>query len=266
MGNFLNKLGETAKRRMPELLAAGGIGSFILSQWLMYRARPAAEQHAEEFRAANGHVSLTFAQKIQATWKDYIWSLLADGIGITLILASLGENNKRIAALATSCDVAYTGLREFAEYRKTIAQEIGTQKEAEIYGQTVQEQINKNPPPPSMSNDVVDGQAPKPICYDATFGRYFYCTYDEVLAAVNKLNNDINTSIEGYVSLNDFYEEIGVAPVEFGNRLGWSLETGLLSIPAKSDIQYAGTPNGTPCWVLEFRNPPQYEYQFFRRR
>jgi len=53
--------------------------------------------------------------------------------------------------------------------------------------------------------------------------------------------------------------------VQCGDFLGWNTETGLIEIPDKDGLRYAGTPNGWPCWILEFANPPQYEYQFFRK-
>ena len=142
---------------------------------------------------------------------------------------------------------------------------IGEKKEAEVYSLAAQKNVERTPPPPDMDKEFIDGQAPKPVCFHASYQRYFYADYETVREAVNKLNYEINNGINGYASLNDFYCEIHVPPTEFGDYVGWNTETGLIRIPEKEDLRYAGTPGGWPCWVLEFENPPQYEYQFFRK-
>ena len=117
----------------------------------------------------------------------------------------------------------------------------------------------------TADRQIVDGQAPQPICCIWFDKRYVYKDYESVLAAVNKINYRIQNSLEGYASLNDLYDEMHVERSETGDRVGWSIETGLIEIPEKENLRYAGTPGGWPCWILEFINPPQYEYQFFRK-
>lgn len=256
-----------AKRNAPTILTVTGIGLFFTSTFLAIRATPKAMEAIEEKKKEEGHVQLTAIQTIQVVWKYYIGALAAAVGGTFCEISALSEGNKRIAALMATADAGRNLLAEFKEYRKFVAERIGDKKEAEIHNQAIQTMVAQNPPPASITADhaQVEGQAPKPMCYESSFGRYFYVDYETVAAAVNKLNNEINTGLNGYVSLNDFYEEIHVETTEFGDRVGWSIETGLIEIPPKDQLRYAGTQGGWPCWVLEFLNPPQYEYQFFRR-
>ena len=254
------------KRNAPTILTAGSVSMFLLSTIEAIKATPKAMEAIEQKKEEEGHMDLTAVQVVQATWKCYIKALLAFGCGTGLAFSALHENNKRIASLLATAEAGRNLLQEFQDYRKFVAEKIGKNKEAEIHNQAVQQVVDRTPLPASMADSqLIEGQAPKPICFDSFSGRYLYADYETILAAVNKLNNEINTGLNGYVSLNDFYDEIHVSTTEAGERLGWSIETGLIAIPEKQHLQYAGTPNGVPCWVLEFDNPPQYEYQFFRR-
>lgn len=255
------------KRNAPTILTVGSVSFFTISTIEAVKATPKAIEAIEERKKEEGHVELTAVQTVQTTWKFYVKSILAFIAGTGCAFTALSENNKRIAGLVAVAESGRNLYQEFTEYRRFIAEQIGPKKEAEIHNQSIQQIATQNPPPASMAADhaQVDGQAPKPMCYDYSFGRHFYVDYETVLAAVNKLNNEINNGINGYVSLNDFYDEIHVGTTEFGNRVGWSTETGLIEIPSKEELRYTGSPGGWPCWVLEFVNPPQYEYQFFRK-
>ena len=61
---------------------------------------------------------------------------------------------------------------------------------------------------------------------------------------------------ELYVSLNDFYIELGLEPIELGRTLGWCSDWGLLEV--EKDAMLAT--NGTPCLVIDFNIPPKYDY------
>lgn len=264
---WLSGIWAGTKRNAPTILTISGISLFLTSTVLAVKATPKAMEAIEEKKKEEGHDSLTMVQTVQATWRCYVMALAAAVAGTACEIAALNEGNKRIATLMAGVEAGRNLAQEFRDYRNFIAERIGQKKEAEVYNQAAQEMVNRNPPPPAVANqELIDGQAPKPVCYEASFGRYFYADYDTVIAAVNKLNNEINTGLNGYVSLNDFYEEINVDTVQCGDYLGWNTETGLIEIPEKGNLRYAGTPSGWPCWILEFVNPPQYEYQFFRKR
>ena len=256
---------EGAKRNAPTILTTSSIGLFLVSVIEAAKATPQAMEAVEEKKKEEGHIELTAVQTVQVTWRFYIKSALAFFAASGCAIASLKENNKRIAGLVVTAEAGKNLFQEFQDYRKFVAEKLGKNKEAEIYNNAAQEVVNRNPPPATMKPEFIEGQAPRPICFHAAYGRYFYADYETIREAVNRLNERINSSLEGYVSLNDFYYEICVDATEFGNMVGWSIETGLIKIPAKEDLRYAGTPDGWPCWILEFENPPQYEYQFFRK-
>ena len=270
MKEWLTRTAGKLQRNLPSILTGSGIFHMLLGTGLAVKATPEAMRKIEEKKEEEGHERLTFSQTMQAVWRCYIWAALAEGVGIGCVIGGQVESNKRQAALTMLVNSAEIGAREFREYRRYVRERLGEQKEAEIHNQAVQTVVDQTPPPADMAGqDIVDGVAMKPVCFHRDFGRYFYVDYDTVAAAVNRLNKTITTSLEGYVSLNDFYREIDVSTIEFGDMIGWSLETGLIEIPDKETVEYAkppvGAPNWVACWVLEFTNPPQYEYKYFRK-
>lgn len=263
---WLGKVGLDIKKNLPSILTGTGIANMLLGTCLAIKATPRAMQKIEEKKKEEGHEHLTAVQTLQATWRCYIWAAAAELGGVTCIVAGLNESNKRQAALSLIANSAEISLREFKEYRKYVQEQLGEKKEREIHAQAVNQTVERAPMPADMANkEAIEGVAPKPICFDKWSGRYYYVDYDTVASAVNKLNQKMYANLEGYVSLNDFYIEIGVPVIESGDRVGWNTETGLIEIPDKDMLDYAGTPNNWPCWVLEFVNPPQYEYKFFRK-
>jgi hypothetical protein len=263
----------------PAIFAGLGISGWLTATVLAVKATPKAMEDIEQKKLEEGHENLTVAQTIQASWKRYIWAALSGAAGTGFMIASVSEGNKRYASLAGAYDIAMNGIREYSQYKAAVQQVVGPKQADEIYKQSIQNQVQQNPPTPEntanvpttnnrssvASTDAIEGSSPKPICYIPAFGRYIYLTYDEAAAAVNKLGQDILGGVGGYASMNDFFYEVKAGPIDFGEYLGWSIETGVPKIVDKDMVRYTGTPNGTPCWVLEFTNPPQYEYKFFRQ-
>ena len=74
--------------------------------------------------------------------------------------------------------------------------------------------------------------------------------------AINELNRRINLNF--YVSLNDFYDEIGLEENDLGRALGWNSDKGLIEVSFSSQL----SPKNEPCLVISFDcTPPLYGYE-----
>jgi hypothetical protein len=60
-----------------------------------------------------------------------------------------------------------------------------------------------------------------------------------------------------YISVNDFYYEIGLGNTKIGNDLGWHVDNGLIDLEFSSQL----ADDGTPCLVLDYRVAPRYDYR-----
>ena len=137
---------------------------------------------------------------------------------------------------------------------------IGEKKERTVRDKISEEQVKNNPV--SKTDIIVTGKGQTTLCFDPLSHRYFYCSIDKINRAVNKLNYDINTSpfCNDGVTLNDFYEEIGLPGTATGDALGWTLRTGLIEIyPSAQIVEEGEEHEGEPCLVLSFTVPPQYD-------
>ena len=93
------------------------------------------------------------------------------------------------------------------------------------------------------------------LCYDVISGRYFKSDIEKIRQAVNNVN--YRMKYEDYIAVNDFYEEIGLGPIQIGNELGWHIDDGYLDVCFSSKL----TGDGTPCLVLDYIAAPRYEFK-----
>ena len=92
------------------------------------------------------------------------------------------------------------------------------------------------------------------LCMDMFSGRYFKSDRDMIVRAINELNRQ--NVVYGYVSLNEFYSELGLAPIDIGNHLGWNIDVREI----KPEFSSGLADDGTPCLVLSFNVPPDYKF------
>jgi hypothetical protein len=61
---------------------------------------------------------------------------------------------------------------------------------------------------------------------------------------------------EMYISLNEFYYEIGLNPISIGDDIGWNIDRGYIELNFSSQL----TDDGNPCLVIDYQVAPRYEY------
>ena len=59
-----------------------------------------------------------------------------------------------------------------------------------------------------------------------------------------------------YISLNEFYEELGLSHTMIGDQLGWNIDKGLIELDFSSQI----AEDGTPCLVIDYSIAPKYDF------
>ncbi len=244
----------TIKRKSPEILTGVGIGGMVTTTVLAVKATPEAMRRIEVKKKEEHHKKLTAVQTVQAAWKCYIPAGITGTVSIACLIGASTLNGRRNAALATAASLAETSLRE---YRSKVVETIGEKKESSILDAIDRDRVEKNPPPTSTNElPVVEGPAGQTLCYDSMFGRYFYSDVETLKRAENKLNRQMATMSEPYISLNEFYMEIGLPMVDIGEELGWNVNSGMIDLRFSSQLV-----NGrTPCLVMSHLNPPKYDY------
>lgn len=249
-----NNILRTLKRESPEILTGVGIGGMVTTTVLAVKATPEAMRRIETRKKAEHHKKLTAVQTIQTAWKCYIPAGVTGTVSVVCLIGASTLKGRRNAALATAASLAETSLRE---YRAKVVETLGEKKESAILDSIDRDRVERNPPPASTNElPVVEGPAGQTLCYDSMFGRYFYSDVETLKRAENKLNRQMATMSEPYISLNEFYMEIGLPTVDIGEDLGWNVDDGMIDLRFSSQLV-----NGrTPCLVVSHLIPPKYDY------
>lgn len=244
------------RKHSPEILTGIGIAGMISTVVMAVRATPKAINLIEERKKVKkkepDSTALTDKLKpievVQTAWKPYVPAAITGTLSIACLVGASSVNLKRNAALATAYTLSESALKE---YREKVIETVGEKKEQSIRDAVAKEQLEKNP----VANREVIVTAPGDIlCYDAAFGSYFPSTMEKIKQAVNELNRRM--TYEMYVSLNDFYYELGIPRVGEGDNLGWNLDDGLIDIEFSTQL----ASDGRPCLVINYHIAPKYKF------
>ena len=244
----------TIAKHSPEILTGIGIAGMITSGILAVRATPKALLLIEAKHTELGlehDEKLPPAEAVKVTWKCYIPAAVTSLMSIICLIGASSVSARRTAALATAYKLSETAL---AEYQEKVIEEVGEKKERVIRDKVAEECIKKDP---VSNHEVIITGKGTTLCYDGTFGRYFRSDIDSIKKAINKVNRSVVTDM--YVSLNDFYDEIGLSPTKIGDDLGWNLDDGEIDVDFSSQL----TEDGTPCLVIRYTVAPKYDFSDF---
>lgn len=237
------------ERHAPEILTGIGVAGMVTSTVLAVKATPKACLLINDRKDELEVEKLPVTELVKTTWKCYIPAVVTCGASIACLVGASSVNFKRNAALATAYKLSEAAL---SEYKDAVIETIGEKKEQSVRDKVAEERIKKNPV--SKSEVIVTGNGTT-LCYDPVGNSYFKSSIQQIESAKNKLNARMLS--ENYVSLNDFYDELGIGPTKLGDDLGWDIyKDGLIDIAFSSRL----AEDGTPCLVMDYSIAPRYEY------
>ena len=241
-----------ASKRSPEILTGIGIAGMITTTILAVRATPKALELIEEQKEEESVDKLSTFEVVKVAWKPYIPAMVTCVVSTACLIGASSVNTKRNAALATAYKLSETAL---SEYRDKVVETIGEKKERIVRDKVAEERVKKNP---VSKNEVIVTGNGKTLCFDPISGRYFMCSIETIKKAENTLNKQMLHDISGYVSLNEFYDELGLDHTSVGNDLGWNTNQ-LIDIDFSSQLN----DNGEPSVVLDYLVAPKCDYYNF---
>lgn len=252
-------------KRSPEILTGIGIAGMITTTVLAVKATPKALRLIEEEKRIQNRELLDEARKngdekcakidklkpievIKVAWKPYVPAMVTGVASITCLIGASSVNAKRNAALATAYELSKTAL---TEYKEKVVEEIGEKKEKIIRDKVDQDHLDKNP---ASKNNIVITNNGEQLCYDGVSGRYFKSDLEAIKAAVNRINREM--VYDNYVSLSDFYDELGLERTDVSDNLGWNLDSGFIEISFGTRM----ADDGRPCITLDYLVAPRYDF------
>ena len=214
------------KRNSPLFLTCLGAAGVIMTTVMAVRATPRALRQIENDSRINHDgdpKAYTKTEAVKSSWKFYIPATVI-GIGTMVCIFSaniLGQ--KQQASIISAYALINSAYKEYQckvkelygeETHNAVLDAIAVEKckdveiTASIFSETG-----------SLDFDIND---PIRLFYDIFSNRYFETSAEKVIQAEYHLNR--NFILKGYVSLNEFYEFLGLEPMDYGNEIGWSID------------------------------------------
>lgn len=193
------------KKYSPAILTGVSMIGVVATTVLGIKATPKALKLINEAEKSKSD-KLTKKEIVKVAWKPYIPTAISCVTTLGTILSLHILNTKTQNALTA----AYATLNNL--HQEYVA------KTKELYGEDADQKVRNAilNDQPTMIKDLTDG---KQLFWDYNSLRFFESTIDEVLRAENELNAQFAAS--GAVTLNDFYELLGLEPQMFAREIGW---------------------------------------------
>ncbi|MCA9367081.1 hypothetical protein KC887_02310 [Candidatus Kaiserbacteria bacterium] len=249
LSQVASKVGHKLSANSPTILAGIAITGVVTTAYLAARAAVEGAEiiREDESRAGTAQDNKEkLKERAKLTWKLYIPAGVSAGVTIGCIVGSTRISNRRLAAAQAAFALTE---RAWSEYREKVIEEVGKQKEQKIRDELAQEHVNRISPA-SSSVVVASGDV---LCCELYTDRFFTCSAEELRRAVNEVNYRLNQ--HDTVSLDDWYNLIGLNQTQHSGDLGWSSDK-LMDLVFTTVL----TPDEKPCLAFEYNYvKPIYE-------
>lgn len=209
----MNRLVHQAQRFITKnaptiLTCVGGIG-VIATSVMAVKATPKALDLLKEAKEEKGE-DLTKLETVKVAGPVYIPAIL---VGVSTVSCIFGANvlGKRSQASIMS---AYALLDStYRDYKDKVEELYGEGASVKVREEIARDKYEEE----DILGDDNDG---KQLFFDYFSGRYFRATPEQVQRAEYVINRHL--VMREYAYLNEFYEELGIEPIESGYDYGWS--------------------------------------------
>lgn len=252
MNNFSFKnIQNVLIKHSPELLMGFGISGLCFSIIYSVKATLKAKQNIDNYKEETKQDKLSFKEVIKCSWKPFIPVVISTAAAVPCLICSNGIYAKRNAMAAAAYALSETALNE---YRGTVKDILGEQKEKAITEKVSSKEVNDTYEN-NKSQIILTGDGDS-LFFEPLTSRYFKSNWNKILKAANRLNADALTNTFGSITLNDWFDEIGLDRTDLGSYMGWDLEHGmsdLIDISLNSSL----TPDDIPCGAIYYNNRPR---------
>lgn len=249
--NVVSGVSQSLRKHTPEILTGFGVAGMLTTTVLAVKSTPKALILLEERKKELETETLPAVETVKTTWKCYIPAAVTFAASAACLIGASKVSARRYAVLTTAYKLSEAAL---VEYKDKVVQTIGEKKEKVVREAIHEDRIKKDKP--KKSEVLFTGKGDSK-CYDMLSGRYFRCSIDTMRRAENELNSRLISDM--YISLNEFYNEIGLEDVRVGDIMGWNICNGKDGF-IKLDFDARLDDDGEPCVVVDYLNPPKHDF------
>lgn len=249
------------KRNSSTILTCLGASGVVLTAILAVKATPKALQLLDKETGEKGE-ALTNLEIIQIAGPTYIPAGL---MGVTTIACIFGANvlNKRQQAVIAS---AYALIdQSLKDYRQAAKAVYGEDADDKIMAEIAKETYLSAGGLCSVSHvsdSNLESSCERMLFYDLYSKRYFESTIAAVINAEYHFNR--NFTMRGEACINEFYEFLGIEPIENGYNIGWGFayfEDGFTWVDFNN--RHTKLEDGMECCIIENEFPPYPNYDHY---
>lgn len=224
---MLHKTGMSIRKYSPVALSCVASVGVIVTAIMAVKATPKAIEliHTDSKEKHDGDPNAyTKKEAIIAAWKCYIPAVAFGVSTIACIMGANALNNRQQASLASAYALVQNS---YSSYKNKLKEIYGEEAHNTIMDSIIKEDCKEISisTPGFFSNSTLDfGEGVEPeivrTFYESFSNRYFESTIEKVIQAEYHLNR--NFMFAGAISLNEFYEFLGLEKTDFGDEVGWS--------------------------------------------
>ena len=206
MKNLVNTSRLFLRKNAPTILSTiGGVG-VVATAVMAVKATPKALALIEQAETEKGE-KLTKVEIVKTASVVYIPAALVGAGTIACIFGANVLNKRQQAALMSAYALLDSSYKEYKA------------KTVELYGEDADRNIKDEIVKDKYENTDIYGDGEQ-LFYDSFSGQYFKSTMANVNNAEYQINRDL--VMRDYATVNEFYDYLGVPPIDSGDELGWS--------------------------------------------
>jgi len=239
----LVNLGTRISTNSPTLLIIGGVVAGAIALGLGVKATIKAKELIEDIESEE-EIELTPMEIIKEVAPLYI---PAGGMALIALGCVIGSNRIMLRRNAILAGLLGVSERRLNNYRKKVIERLGEPVHRDIEREILRDNV-QNLPRVKHSNELVN-------CWDPYGGRAFVAKVSDLHKACAKINTGLFNQIR--VRLNEWYDEIGLAPTIMGDAY-WTTD----DLPLSLNTDTAVNIDDIPYIQVEFNVGPGQRYLY----
>ena len=253
---WISKIEGFFRKQSPTILTCIGTMGVVATAVLSVKATPKAIELIRQdsrIRHDGDPNGYTKAEAVKSCWVCYIPAAITGTMTITCIFGANVLSKKKQASITSAYGLLNASYQKYKGKLKELYGEEGHQK---VIGSIVKEEVKDTYifTPGMMKNSSLDFDEHNPednrLFYDSFSKRYFETSINRVLQAEYCLNR--NFILGWQVSVNEFYNFLGLEGIENGDSIGWD-DTDICSEINWIDFDHskAELDDGLECYIID---------------
>ena len=221
----MTTIAKVTDEKSPAILTGLAVAGLIVSVGLMYKSAPKIKKRIDDCKedlkkSPDEKKQEIITDCVKDVAIEAVPTILTVGATTACIIGSNRASAKKIATLSAAYNLTKVAADKWQEEAAKLLKEEGINKVKQaVTGEKVKENVENIDIDEDTAEYTGNGTV---LCKDEYSGRLFYSSPEAIEQAINELSYRIIS--EMYVSVNDFYEILGISQTRMGDDFGWNLD------------------------------------------